>query len=231
MADFTGHVDIGQKVHLDLDDAVPLAGLAPPSPHVKAEASRPVPPGFGLGGLCVKSADVVKEAGVSGRVGTRGAANWRLVDVYYFVYELDPFDAVVAAGLGPGPGHFLGQALVQHLVDQGALARAGNAGDADKLIQGEVDIQGLEVVFPGPPDGDNLAAAGSSFFRGGDKAGTADIQAGDGPRCLGDILQLALGHDFTAGGAGPRADVHNPIGGIHGVGVVLDDDQGVAQVP
>jgi hypothetical protein len=39
-ADVAGHVDVGQEVHLDLEHAVALAGLAAPAGDVEAEAAR-----------------------------------------------------------------------------------------------------------------------------------------------------------------------------------------------
>ena len=39
MTDLTGHIDIRQEMHLDLDDPVPAARLAPPAFYVEAEAS------------------------------------------------------------------------------------------------------------------------------------------------------------------------------------------------
>ena len=40
LALLAGHVDVGQEVHLDRDDAVPLAGLAPATLHVEREPPR-----------------------------------------------------------------------------------------------------------------------------------------------------------------------------------------------
>src|SRR6185312_11440314 len=42
LADFTRDVNVGEKVHLDLDDAVALAALAPAALDVEREASRRV---------------------------------------------------------------------------------------------------------------------------------------------------------------------------------------------
>ncbi len=39
---------------------------------------------------------------------------------------------------------------------------------------------------------------------------------------------MRLGHDAAAGGAGFRADLENPVGGLEHVEVVLDDDDAVA---
>jgi hypothetical protein len=40
LADVAGDVDVGQEVHLDLDDAVALAGLAAPALDVEREPAR-----------------------------------------------------------------------------------------------------------------------------------------------------------------------------------------------
>ena len=49
LADVAGDVDVGQEVHLDLDDAVALAGLAAPALHVEGEAARQIAARLGFG--------------------------------------------------------------------------------------------------------------------------------------------------------------------------------------
>jgi hypothetical protein len=41
LAGLAGDIDVGQEVHLDLDDAIALAGLAAPALDVEAEPPRP----------------------------------------------------------------------------------------------------------------------------------------------------------------------------------------------
>jgi hypothetical protein len=41
VAGVAGDIDIGQEVHLDLDDAIALAGLAAAALDVEREAARP----------------------------------------------------------------------------------------------------------------------------------------------------------------------------------------------
>src|SRR5205085_6378999 len=48
VADVAGDVDVGQEVHLDLDQAVALAGLAAAALDVETEATRPIAPRLGL---------------------------------------------------------------------------------------------------------------------------------------------------------------------------------------
>src|SRR5437773_6853443 len=49
LAHLAGHVDVGEEVHLDLDEPVPLAGLAAAPLHVEREPARPVAADLGLG--------------------------------------------------------------------------------------------------------------------------------------------------------------------------------------
>ena len=44
LADIAGHIDVGQEVHLDLDETVALAGLTAPALDVEAEPPRLVAP-------------------------------------------------------------------------------------------------------------------------------------------------------------------------------------------
>ena len=39
LAGIAGDINIGQEVHLNLDDAIALAGLTPPALHIEAEAT------------------------------------------------------------------------------------------------------------------------------------------------------------------------------------------------
>ena len=148
-AHLAGHVDVGQEVHLDLERAVALAGLAAPALDVEAEAARTVATDLGLLRHGEQLADVVEQAGVGGRVGAGRPADGRLVDVDDLVQQVDAFDAIVLAGPHRHPVHLVGQAAEDDVVHQRGLARAGDAGDAHQHAGGHLDVQVLEVVFPG----------------------------------------------------------------------------------
>ena len=95
MADVAGDVDVGQEVHLDLDDAVALAGLAAAALDVEGEAAGLVAARLGLRQAGEPVADRREGAGIGGRVGARRAADRRLVDVDDLVEEFEALDAVV----------------------------------------------------------------------------------------------------------------------------------------
>ena len=127
--DVAGDVDVGQEVHLDLDDAVALAGLAAPALDVEGEAARLVAARLGLGQAREPVADRREGAGVGGRVGARRAADRRLVDVDDLVEVLQALDAVVRAGMLARAVEPARHRLVERVDQQRRLAAAGDAGD------------------------------------------------------------------------------------------------------
>ncbi len=80
------------------------------------------------------------------------------------------------------------------------------------------------------PDLDALAVALPALLghRDGDRAG--EVLASDALAALHDLLGRALRDDIAAVDAGAGAEVHDVVRGAQGLLVVLDDDQGVADV-
>src|SRR4030095_10903880 len=89
-AHLAGHVDIGQEVPLDGDDADASARLAATALHVEREAAGAEAPRAGVGQLCEELPDGAEEAGVRRRVGARAATDGRLADLDHLVDELPP---------------------------------------------------------------------------------------------------------------------------------------------
>ena len=75
LADVAGDVDVGQEVHLDLDQPVALAGFAAAALDVEAEATGLVPADFRLVGLREQLADLVEHARVGRRVRARSSSD------------------------------------------------------------------------------------------------------------------------------------------------------------
>jgi len=141
-------VDIGQKVHLDLDQAVPLAGLTPPPPQVEGEAPRLVAPDSGLLGLGKGLADGIEDLGVGGGIGAGGAADGTLVYDNDLVHLQVEGHAVELSRLMAGLIDLLHQCPVEGVVDQGGLARSRDTSDGGKYSQGYGHIYVLEIVLP-----------------------------------------------------------------------------------
>ena len=153
-----------------------------------------------------------------------------LVDVDHLVEVLQPGDRLVAAGDVAGAVELVGEDVVEDVVDQRRLAGPGHPGDRDQRPQRERHGDVLEVVLARADDGDHLAVARSSDRRDRDLATAGEVLPRDrvgvreeaGDRSRVDHLAAVL--------AGARADVDDPVGGRDGVLVVLDDDEGVAEV-
>ena len=64
----------------------------------------------------------------------------------------------------------------------------------------------------------------------GDRLAAGEVEAGLGVAVLEQLLDGAGVDDLAAVLAGAGPDVDDPVGGLDGVLVVLDDDQGVAEV-
>ena len=103
VADVARHVHVRQEVHLDLDDAVALAGLAAAALDVEAEAPGVVAARACLRHLREQLAQRREQAGVGGRIGARRAPDRRLVDVDDAVDLLQALDALDRCGLERAP--------------------------------------------------------------------------------------------------------------------------------
>src|SRR5262249_18293657 len=159
VADLAGDEDVGEEIHLDLDDAFAVAGFAAAALDVEGEAAGLVAAGFGLGHRGEELADGGEETGVGGRVGARGAADRALVDVDDFVEVVHALDRVVGIGFLAGVVDLHGEAAVEGVGDEGALAGTGDAGDGDEGAEREGHRDVFQVVAGGAAEGQFLAVA------------------------------------------------------------------------
>ena len=146
VAGVAGHVHVGQEVHLHLDHAVALAGLAAPAGDVEAEAPRPVAALARRRHLGEQLAHRREQPRVGGRVAARRAADRALVDVDHLVEGVQALDLVVRRRLGVAAIELARHRRVQRVVDQRALARAGHAGDAGEQPHRDLGADVLQVV-------------------------------------------------------------------------------------
>ena len=120
--------------------------------------------------------------------------------------------------------------VVERLVDQRPLARAGDAGDAAEDPERDVDVDVLEVVLAGAADEQRAARLrgappGTSIVRLPERYWPVG-EAGS----LAHLSRGARGDDVAAVDAGAGPDLDEVVGGHHRVLVVLDHDHRVAEV-
>ena len=231
LAHLTGHKDIRQEMHLDLDDAVALASLTPAALHIKAEPSRPVAPHLGFLGLGKNTPDIGKDAGIGGRVGTGGAADGRLVNADHLIHIFQPLDILMLARPPLGSVQVCRQPFIQDLIDQGGFTRTGHTGDHGHLAQGNFHIHMLQVVFAGIQNLQALPIAFPAVLGYLDFFAAGKIISGDTPLYLANVLHTAGGYHLAPVDAGPRADIHQKIRLAHGILIVFHHDQGVPHIP
>ncbi|MNJ57607.1 hypothetical protein D3C77_532020 [compost metagenome] len=95
LAHVAGHVDVRQKVHFDLDQAVTLAGLAAPALDVEGETPRAIAARTGFRHAGEQFTNGCEQPGVGRRVRARCTADRALVDVDHLVQVLQAVAAVV----------------------------------------------------------------------------------------------------------------------------------------
>src|ERR1700727_1189192 len=106
---------------------------------------------------------------------------------------------------------FLGESAVEDVVNEGAFAGAGDAGDHGHDAGGEHDGQVFQVVAARALDGDPLARSRTrdeSLHRGDF---TGEIAAGERGWRVHDDVGCAFGDDLTTETAGSGAEVENIV--------------------
>ena len=162
----------------------------------KLPAVKPAALGVGLGGE--EGADVVEGFDVCDGIGSRGAADGRLVDEDDVVEVLGAGEGAVEVG-GFGLGGVglaveeLHERAVEDLVDERGFAAAADAGDAAEQVEGDFDIDAAEVVDARAGEGEALAARLAALARDGDGQAAGQIFSGDGARVGGDFRDRAGG--------------------------------------
>src|SRR5206468_10232967 len=135
VAHVAGDVDVGQEVHLDLYEAVALARLAAAALDVEAEAAGLVAARLALAQAGEPVADRGEGAGVGRRVGARGAADRRLIDVDHLVEIVEAGELVMLAGVDAGAVQMARGGGIEGVDGEARLTRARHAGDAGESAE------------------------------------------------------------------------------------------------
>ena len=229
-ADFAGHVDVRQEVHLDLDLAVALAGLAAASRHVEAEAPRAVAARLRLRNAREERPQVVPEPNIGGRVGARRAPDGRLVDIDDLIDLVEPLELLVRPHKARGMMDGVGERRCQRIGNKRALARARNARHHGEGAELDLRRHVLEVVGARPGDLKAAALGFAPLFRQANHAPARKVGAGERAGARHDFLRGTRAHDLATVLSRPGAHIDHEIRSADGVLVVLDHDDGIAQV-
>ena len=231
LADIALDIDVRQKVHLDLDDAIALAGLAAPALDVEREAARRIAARLGLRQFRKPVPDRREGTGIGCGIRARRAADRRLVDVDDLVEIFQPVDRSCGAGMFARPIEPPCGRLVERLDDERRFAAARDAGDAGEGTDRDRGVDILQIVAARAGNLDpaimhrlaalcghgNLLEARPGTFRSG--CGSAH-----------DVVGRAFGDDLAAVDTGTRAHIDDMIGGADRFLVMFDDDHRIAEI-
>jgi len=115
-------------------------------------------------------------------------------------------------------------------MDERRFARAGDSGDADEHVERDVDVDTAEVVDARAGQLDVLATKLAAVLGHGDRCAAGEVPAGDGVWVGRDFGDCPRGEELTTELACARAEIEQVVGGADDVGIVLDDEDGVAEV-
>src|SRR6185437_12890581 len=125
----------------------------------------------------VEVANLGEDAGVGRGVGTRSAADGRLVDLDDLVNVLHADDGLVLAGIFARVVEVAGQGAVEDVVDQGGFSRTGNSGDQGHDAQGEAGVEILKIIFARAEHGDGLVIGLAAVRQHGNVLLAGDVLA------------------------------------------------------
>ena len=149
LADRARHEHIGQKLHLDAFVAEPLTVVAPAVAAIERKTGRAEAGRLRGGRRGVEFADELPRLGIERGIGTRGAADRRLVDEDVFAQFKVGTDRLNRGGILGQLVALREQALVDDVVEQRGFAGAGDAAQADQPLQRQTEVQAGDVVLGG----------------------------------------------------------------------------------
>ena len=137
---------VGQELHVDRQEAVPLTGVAAAPLDVEAELAGVVVPQLGLVGRGERLADLVERLQVRDRVrpGRPASGDWSRNTTS--ATSPVPISSVYGAAESGSLGDPLPERGVKRLLDQRALARAADAGHHAEDAERERHVDRLQVV-------------------------------------------------------------------------------------
>ena len=222
-----GHVHILEEVHLQLLEAVALAGLAAAARHVERERAGAEAEGLRARQRGVDLADLVERLDVGHGIRAGRPTDRLLVDEADTLEVLEAGERVVGARRLELGLERTRHRPVERVVHERGLAGARHAGHHGERAERQAQRDVLEVVLAGAAQHE-LAAAGAARER--QRNGLAARQVARRERVSRPPeLRLRPGeHDLAAALARARPQLDHVVSALDEAAVVLDDDDGVA---
>ena len=184
---------------------------------------------LGLGRRGENLADRIEGFQVCGGIRARRSADRRLVDHLDGRDRGVAFDAV--AEFAPGAaGALRGERFVEHVVDERRFAGTGNAGDGDEHAERDRHVDAVQIVAVRAENLQEFALRLAAPCGNGNAQFAAEIAAGERLRVGEKLFARAGKHQVAAVLARAGSEIEDEIGGEDRIGIVLDDQQRVAEI-
>ena len=134
-------------------------------------------------------ADWREEADVGGRVRTRRATDWALVDLDHLVDLIQARDAVVRPRSIFRAVQPARERLLQNVGDEGALATPGDAGDCNEFAERKRDVELAQIMLARALDRNRLATPLTASLRNCHGTVATQVGTGDGVLRGEEILE------------------------------------------
>ena len=222
-------LDVGEKLHFNGDGAIALAGLAAATGDVERKMTGGEPAALGIGRRGKDFANGIKGLEIGGGVGAGRASNGRLIHDHDFAEMLIALEAL--AELADACARALrGERAVQNIVNQSGFAGAADAGDHREHAQRKHEIHVLKIVQGSAFEAEKFSAGLMTNVWDGNIQFAAEIPAGE-RSVLGEHSVVGAGEEETpAEFASAWAEVNDAIRGTNRIGIMLDDEDGVAEI-
>ncbi len=229
LTDVAGDEHVAQEVHLDAHDAVALARLAAAALQIEAEARGAPALHARLRELREEGPDVVEGLRVGAGVAARRAPDGLLIDGDDLVDRVDALHPAVLADPVLRVVEAPRELRQQDAVDEGALAGAARPRDRHEAPERDADVDVLQVVLARAAD-DELALRAPPLPWDLDATPPGDVVRGEAPLGLRESARRPFEAHLAAHVPRTRPEIDDVIGGADGALVVLDDQDGIAEV-
>ena len=164
------------------------------------------------------------------RIRSAVPADRRLVDVDDLLHVLHAIYAVMRTRQRARIDQLLPERLVENVADERALAGTGRARNRHEGAERKRDVHGLEIVLARSVNGQRLAVPWPPLPRRRNDPLARQVQPGRRRLGLGNVVYRSLLANFSTVVTRGWPHFHDVVGGTNRVLVVLDDDDGVADV-
>ena len=217
-------------MHLDLDLTIALARLAATAAHVKGKTSRRVAARLRLRRTRKQRAQIVPQANIGSGIRARRAADWRLIDIDHLIDALDTLDLLVRPHRARRAMDGVGKGRCDRIGDQGALARSRYTGNDGKRTKLNLGGNVFEVVGTGTRNLEAAATGFAALIGHADHPLAGQIGTRHGIRARHDIGRRSRGDHVSAVNARTGTHIDHVVGSANRIFVVLDDDNGIADI-